>query len=270
MKYILLVCFLVLANLIYSDALPDTIPEDIQIRYYKSLGHAGRGFSLELSSKNSRYIDKFIQKENEISFTLPPEELTAIYQTLLKNKLHKIQYTDGLIHDYDGVSLSVSWKGGSLDVSQSGRKIKSNWEKEWANVITPLEKIKEREIKNAQGELQLNLDKSLLNSFIHVQFDSPGFVFRKYVDANLLKENPIKVKTLPGVVSIYCILYKGYDIKKREEIYSDFDPERASLWDNKHNEYLSSLKQESFPLKLDFKTKKTFQLIRKGDTLHIQ
>jgi hypothetical protein len=51
MKYLFLFCFLILSNLAYADALPDTMPEDIMIRYYKPLGHAGRGFSMEMSLK---------------------------------------------------------------------------------------------------------------------------------------------------------------------------------------------------------------------------
>ncbi|HRG45054.1 MAG TPA: hypothetical protein PLG41_02530 [Leptospiraceae bacterium] len=270
MKYLFLFCFLVLSNLAYADALPDTMPEDIVIRYYKPLGHAGRGFSMEMSVKNCKYKDQFIQKENEFSFNLTSEELRAIYRSFVKNKLNRIENADDMMHDYDGVSLSVSWKGGSVDVSQSGSRIKSNWQKEWDNIITPLYKIKEREYIKALSELQLNLDKSLLNSFFHLQSDSSAMTIHKYIDESTLKENPIRIKTLPGIVSIQCTLYKGYDLKKKAEIYADFDPERSSLWDNKHNEYLNSLKQETFYLTLDFKTKKVFQVIRKGDKIQIQ
>lgn len=270
MKYLFLFCFLILSNLAYADALPDTMPEDIMIRYYKPLGHAGRGFSMEMSLKNCKYKDQFIQKENEFSFSLTSEELKSIYQSLIKNKVNRIENADDIMHDFDGVSLSISWKGGSVEVSQSGRRIKSNWQKEWNNIITPLDKIKEREYLKALGELQLNLDKSLLNSYIHFQSDSFAKTINKYIDESTLMENPILIKTLPGIISVHCTLYKGYDPKKKAEIYADFEPERSSLWDNKHNEYLNSLKQETFYLTLDFKTKKAFQLIRKGDKIQIQ
>ena len=249
MKYLFLFCFLILSNLAYADALPDTMPEDIMIRYYKPLGHAGRGFSMEMSLKNCKYKDQFIQKENEFSFSLTSEELKSIYQSLIKNKVNRIEIADDMM---------------------SGRRIKSNWQKEWNNIITPLDKIKEREYLKALGELQLNLDKSLLNSYVHFQSDSFAKTINKYIDESTLMENPILIKTLHGIISVHCTLYKGYDPKKKAEIYADFEPERSSLWDNKHNEYLNSLKQETFYLTLDFKTKKAFQLIRKGDKIQIQ
>lgn len=270
MKYFLILSLLLFSTLISADAFPDKIPEDIVIRYYKPLGHAGRGFSMELTTNNCKYQDKSIRRENEFSFTITPEELNTIYQSFNKNKLNKIENDDDFLHDYDGISLSVSWAGKSIEISQSGRRIKSSWQKEWNNIITPLEKLREREIANAQKEMQLTFDKSLIGSFIHIQIDSSNTLIRKYIDAAALKENPIRIKTLPGSISVYCVLYKGYDPKKKAEIYSDFDPERSSLWDQKHNEYINSLQQESFTLTLDFTTKKSFLLIRKADKLHIQ
>ncbi len=270
MKNFLILSLLLFSTFILADTLPDTLPNDVVIRYYKPLGHAGRGFSMELTTNNCKYQDKSIHRENEFSFKITPEELNTIYQSFKKNKLHKIENDDDFLHDYDGISLSVSWAGKSIDISQSGRRIKSSWQKEWNNIITPLEKVREREIANAEKEMQLTFDKSLIGSFIHIQIDSSNTLIRKYIDATALKENPIRIKSLPGSISMYCILYKGYDPKKKAEIYSDFDPERSSLWDQKHNEYLNSLKQESFTLTLDFTTKKSFQLIRKADKLQIQ
>lgn len=270
MKYIL--SFLLFSFGMHAmDKLPDTMPEDIKIVYYKSLGHAGRGFSMEINSNTCKYIDKSIHKENEFSFALTPEELTAIYRSFVKNKVHKINFADEeLIHDYDGISLTISWGNNKIDLSQSGRRISPNWSIEWKNITGQLEKIKTRELANATKEVELTLDKSLIGSFLHIQMDSNHFTFRKYIDANTLKENPIRLKLLSGTHSVFCILYKDYDEKKKKEIYSDFDPERSSLWDEKHNQYVNSLKSETFDLSLDTSSKKSFQLIRKKDKLVIQ
>jgi len=254
-----------------TDKLPESMPDDIKIVYYKSLGHAGRGFSMEITSKTCNYIDKSIRKENEFSFVLTPEELTTIYRTLTKNKVHKIDFADEeLIHDYDGISLSISWGNNKIDLSQSGRRISPNWSNEWKNITEQLEKIKTRELANATKEVELTLDKSLIGSFLHIQMDSTNFTFRKYIDANSLKENPIRLKLLSGTHSVFCILYKGYEEKKKKEIYSDLDPERSSLWDEKHNQYVNSLKSETFDLSLDTGSKKSFQLMKKKDKLVIQ
>lgn len=253
------------------EKLPDTIPEDIQIVYYKSLGHAGHGFSMEITPKNCVYKDKSIRKENEFNFTLTNEELTTIYRNLIKNKIHKIDFADeGLIHDYDGNSLIVSWGNNNIDISQSGRRVSPNWSKEWNSITELLEKIRERELANATKEVELVLDKSLVGSFIHIQMDSNHFTFRKYVDTNTLKENPIRFKLLSGTHSAFCILYKDYDLKKKKEIYSDFDPDRSSVWDEKHNQYINSLKRETFDLSLEASSKKSFHLIKKKDKLVIE
>ena len=253
------------------DKLPDTMPEDIKIVYYKSLGHAGRGFSMEITPKNCVYKDKSIRKENEFNFTLATEELTNIYRILAKNKVHKIDFADeGLIHDYDGVSLIVSWGNKSIDISQSGRRVSPSWTKEWNSITELLEKIRERELANATKEVELILDKSLVGSFIHIQMDSNHFTFRKYIDTITLKENPIRFKLLSGTHSAFCILYKDYDLKKKKEMYSDFDPDRSSIWDEKHNQYVNSLKSETFDLSLDTRSKKSFQLLKKKDKLVVQ
>lgn len=253
------------------DKLPDTMPEDIKIVYYKSLGHAGRGFSMEITPKNCVYKDKSIRKENEFNFTLATEELTNIYRILAKNKVHKIDFADeGLIHDYDGVSLIVSWGNKSIDISQSGRRVSPSWTKEWNSITELLEKIRERELANATKEVELILDKSLVGSFIHIQMDSNHFTFRKYIDTITLKENPIRFKLLSGTHSAFCILYKDYDLKKKKEMYSDFDPDRSSIWDEKHNQYVNSLKSETFDLSLDSSSKKLFQLMKKKDKLVIE
>ena len=269
-KYLLLGIFF-FSQIHAMDKLPDTMPEDIKIVYYKSLGHAGRGFSMEITPKNCVYKDKSIRKENEFNFTLATEELTNIYRILAKNKVHKIDFADeGLIHDYDGVSLIVSWGNKSIDISQSGRRVSPSWTKEWNSITELLEKIRERELTNATKEVELILDKSLVGSFIHIQMDSNHFTFRKYIDTNTLKENPIRFKLLSGTHSAFCILYKDYDLKKKKEIYSDFDSERSSIWDEKHNQYVNSLKSETFDLSLDSSSKKLFQLMKKKDKLVIE
>ena len=269
-KYLLLGIFF-FSQIHAMDKLPDTMPEDIKIVYYKSLGHAGRGFSMEITPKNCVYKDKSIRKENEFNFTLATEELTNIYRILAKNKVHKIDFADeGLIHDYDGVSLIVSWGNKSIDISQSGRRVSPSWTKEWNSITELLEKIRERELANATKEVELILDKSLVGSFIHIQMDSNHFTFRKYIDTITLKENPIRFKLLSGTHSAFCILYKDYDLKKKKEMYSDFDPDRSSIWDEKHNQYVNSLKSETFDLSLDSSSKKSFQLMKKKDKLVIE
>ncbi|HNI98771.1 MAG TPA: hypothetical protein PL169_22085, partial [Leptospiraceae bacterium] len=128
---------------------------------------------------------------------------------------------------------------------------------------------REKEYSKALQEYSVFIDQSLLGNFIHIQSDT-GLSLRKYINQSVLKENPIRAKTLPGTHSVYCILYQGYDLKKRNEIYSDFDPERASLWDEKHNAYINTLKTISFSLKLDTSSKKSFRIMKKGDQIIIQ
>ena len=270
MKYILSLLLFSFA-LHATDKLPESMPEDIKIVYYKSLGHAGRGFAMEITPKNCIYKDKSIRKENEFNFTLTTEELTNIYRILAKNKVHKINFADEeLIHDYDGISLIVSWGNNKIDLSQSGRRVSPSWTKEWNSITELLEKIRERELTNATKEVELILDKSLVGSFIHIQMDSNHFTFRKYIDTDTLKENPIRFKLLSGTHSAFCILYKDYDLKKKKEIYSDFEPDRSSIWDEKHNQYVNSLKNETFDLSRDTRSKKSFQLLKKKDKLVVQ
>ncbi|HMV79088.1 MAG TPA: hypothetical protein PL048_13615 [Leptospiraceae bacterium] len=270
MRFFLKISFLLLSLSLYSsDRLPDPMPDDIVIKYYKPLGHAGSGFSMELTRKGCRYEDTKIQKSNGFDFSLSEDELKAVYRILQENKIDRIGYTDGLIHDYDGVSLSVHWKTGNAEVSQSGRKVSSRWLNEWKTVTDVLEKIREKEYSKALQEYSVFIDQSLLGNFIHIQSDT-GLSLRKYINQSVLKENPIRAKTLPGTHSVYCILYQGYDLKKRNEIYSDFDPERASLWDEKHNAYINTLKTISFSLKLDTSSKKSFRIMKKGDQIIIQ
>ena len=224
---------------------------------------------MELSRKGCRYEDRKIQKSNGFDFSISEDEFKSVYRILQENKIHKMSFTDGLIHDYDGVSLSVQWKTGQAEVSQSGRKIHSSWDKEWKTVTGALEKIREREYTKALQEYSIMIDRSLSGSFIHIQSDS-GLFLRKYIDSKVLKENPILAKTLPGTHSVYLVHYAGYDIKKRDEIYSDFDPERASVWEEKHNTYINTLKSKSYSLTLDTSSRRTFRIIKKADQIIIQ
>lgn len=261
--------FLQSVSLYSSDRLPEPMPDDIVIKYYKPLGHAGSGFTMELARKGCRYEDRKIQKSNGFDFSISDDEMKSVYRVLQENKIHKMSFTDGLIHDYDGVSLSVQWKGGQAEVSQSGRMVNSSWSKEWKTVTDMLEKIREREYAKALQEYSVFLDQSLSGNFIHIQSDI-GLFFRKYIDESVMKESPIHFKALPGEHPVFCFLYEGYDIKKRKEIYSDFDQEKASVRLEKHNAYLNTLKNRSFSLKLDTSAKKTFRIMKKGDQIIIQ
>lgn len=259
MKFnIFLLVFLCLSNL-FAEELPESIPNTLSIEYYQSLGHAGRGFSMELKENNCKYSDKFINTSNDFSFRLSKEEWKELYHILRKNKVHKITTSSEMIHDYDGLSLSIQWENKSIQISQSGSRISSNWEKEWNAITSHLEKIRSNEYQKAVKSVEISLDKSLVGNFIHIQANSQGVVFRKYVELKNISEDKIQLKFLPGKHRIYAIQYEGYDPKKFEEAKAN-----SMYPDNALNPYLETLKANHFTLTIETIQKGSF-IIRMKD-----
>lgn len=264
LKFFILLFFISI-NFISAEELPETIPADLSIQYFQSLGHAGHGFSMEISEKKCNYADKFINNSNEFNFNLSKEEFTQVYQVLRKNSVHKITTANEMIHDYDGLSISIQWGNNSIQISQSGSKISSRWEKEWNNIISLLEKIRAREIEKAVKAIEIQLDKSLVGKFLHVQANTMGVVFRDYIDNNTIQKQLIQIKLIPGNHKIYSILYEGYDPKKLEEAKAN-----SMYPDNALNPYLESLKTNSATLTIDTTKKTSFKIVLKDKKLAIE
>jgi hypothetical protein len=249
MKYFFL--FLTFSYFLFCESLPKEIPSDLKITYYKSLGMAGKGFKLFISEENSYYENISIRNSQKIDFKIEKDTLLKIHSILYKNRPHKFDHESGPIHDYDGASLKIEWENKQIDFSQSGRKIKNKFNREWSEITTELDNLIQMiQEKNKQSSI-IKFSPKLLGNYLHIQIDSANFVSRNFIDPKLKNENLVQCDLLKGKHDVSILIYKGYSEAKRLEIYKDLDQDRRSIWDAKFSDYLNSLKKEFFTLPID-------------------
>ena len=266
MKYFFLI--LTFSFSLLSESLPKEIPSDIKITYYKSLGMAGSGFQLFISEKNSYYENIRIQNSQKIDFNIEKDSLNKIYSILYKNRPHKFDNESGHIHDYDAPSLKIEWEKNVIHISQSGRKIKNKYHREWNEITNELDNLIQFIVDKNKKQTFIKFSPKLFGNYLHIQIDSANFVSRSFIDPKLKNKNTIQCDLLTGKHDISIFVYKGYSEAKRLEIYKDLDPDKKSIWDAKFSEYLNNLKKDFFTLKIDnSKTNKFLLDIEKNNLI---
>ena len=121
---------------IMSTPLPPNQPEDIQIKFWKSPGHAGVGYKW-IFSKKSCDLENFNRSEiQSYKCTITPIQMNLLYNTLQKYSIEKISTDSNFFaHDYDAESIEIRWGNNEVSIIQSGVKVRSSDMDSWKKIV---------------------------------------------------------------------------------------------------------------------------------------
>jgi hypothetical protein len=149
-------------------------------------------------SADSNYANYFIyDARNKTYFNVSNRELDELYKVFYDNEFGNILTFEEMVYDRGGNSVSISWKGERINVSNSGISfIEKKWQKEYSAIVSALKDLISSKIEDIKVNFTLRIDTSIINlkKTTNITIDDD---FTYYSARDGVKDN-VGLRLLPG------------------------------------------------------------------------
>ncbi len=158
-----------------GSQLPENRPSDFYLSYYDGGGMLPYGISLTVDGQTATQSIFNQGVTVEVVYQLTPDEVDRLYQTMVENRLDRIQtYEEDEVYDRGGTNVSVTADGATYEVRDSGLTfVQVGWQEEYDAVLEGIAQVIERPSGTVATQLIILWDNafSMSNTNLHIQLD---------------------------------------------------------------------------------------------------
>jgi hypothetical protein len=175
----------------------NTVPEDFSITLTENQGMLPVYSTIFISAKECYFDEYEYMVHRRTSFTLSPEQLERLWQTLQDNAFEHIESEKHNIADRGGVSVFVQHNGKKTKLYDVGSYIlKEEWRKQFYEIVTTIKEMTDAAMQEKKVTVKLRIDVSITTTPYVL-----GVFIRGGVNYNSEKEGKkevLEMKLLPG------------------------------------------------------------------------
>lgn len=158
-----------------GSRMPEKRPSDFYLYY--SDGGGMMPYGIELTVDDQTATQEIFNEgvTVQITYQLTADEADTLYQTLVENRLDRIQtYDEEEVYDRGGTSVSVTADGEAFQVSDAGLTfVRDSWQAEYGGVLDGIAQVMERPFGTVATQLLIVWDDSfsMSGTTLHLYMD---------------------------------------------------------------------------------------------------
>lgn len=197
------------------ENLPKEVPENLKISYSTDGGMLPKWERIFIS-KDSCYREiSEHQVKNKYYFNLTEKELENLYQTLRKNNFGSIKIREEKeVYDRGGTSLDISWKGGSVEKSNSGLSfVEKRWIGNYSACVGAVTSIAKQKLDEVAHSVKIFVENTDPNPehFFNVHIDELNFSYTSEKQGNSYSK---ELKILDGAYHFNAYAFERLENSK--------------------------------------------------------
>lgn len=158
-----------------GSRMPEKRPSDFYLHYSDGGGMMPYGVGLTVDGQTATQEIFNEGVTVQITYQLTADEADTLYQTLVENRLDRIQtYDEEEVYDRGGTSVSVTADGETFQVSDTGLTfVKNSWQAEYGGVLDGIAQVMERTYGTVATQFVITWDDSFSMSgrTLHIYMD---------------------------------------------------------------------------------------------------
>lgn len=197
------------------ENLPKKIPENLKVSYSTDGGMLPKWERIFISKDSCfREISEH-QVKNKHYFSLTEEDLRSLYQTLRKNNFGSIKIRkEKEVYDRGGTSLNVSWKGGSIQKSNSGLSfVEKKWIGNYSTCVGAVTSVAKQKLNKAAHSVKIFVENTDPNPehFFSVNINELNFSYTSEKQGNSYSKD---LKILDGAYHFNAYAFERLENSK--------------------------------------------------------
>ncbi|TND09729.1 MAG: Uncharacterized protein FD123_853 [Bacteroidetes bacterium] len=202
--------FLAVSGLLFfagcnTSVLPEKRPAELTVNLYEGGGMSPEGHHILLSKDSCVASYNAYRADHKVRFQLTAEEWDRLWTVFRESRFDRISQHEEEIYDRGGTSLSINWKDGHIEKSNSGMSIidKGSVE-EFSNCTDIVYQLISKRVEAEKKTVKFLADSSLFNDStdIYLQMEY------EMLSGDSLPENwSTELRLLPGSYNLWANYY---------------------------------------------------------------
>lgn len=180
-----------------QPAMDTSIPEDFSITLTENQGMLPVYSTIFISATECYFEEYEYMVHRRTTFTLSPQQLNQLWQTLQDNAFEHIESEKHNIADRGGVSVFIQHNGKKTKLYDVGSyMLKDEWRKQFYEIVTTIKEMTDAAIKEKKVRVHINIDPSITTTdYVLGVFIRGGVNYNSEKDG---KKNTLTMTLLPG------------------------------------------------------------------------